>query len=93
MKNTKKKGIKAGIICFSVFMAPWLFAIILALVTDPAGFRGETIAGIIIGILVFAFVSAFLGYSIAKKSRILIILSSLAVVAVPIAWWYMPWIP
>jgi len=93
MKEIRKKGIIAGAICFSVFMIPWLGSIILAVITDPAGFRGETILGISIGIIIFASVASFFGYSIANKSKILIIISSVFVVAVPILWWMMPWIP
>lgn len=93
MKNTKAKGKKAGIICFSVFMVPWLGFVLLALITDPHGFNNESIIGILIGILIFAIVAAFLGFSIAKKSILSIILASLAVTAVPITWVMMPWLP
>jgi hypothetical protein len=93
MKTAKTKGIKAGIICFSVFMVPWFGFTLLALVTDFHGFNGESIAGIIVGIIVFAFVSTVLGFSIAKKSVFLIILASLVVAAVPILWVMMPWLP
>ena len=93
METAKAKGIKAGIICFSVFMIPWLFFIIFALITDPYGFRAESIIGILIGIIVFAFVSSFLGYSIAKKSVILIVIASIIVAAVPVIWWYLAWLP
>ena len=93
MKNVKLKGTKAGIICFSVFMTPWLLSLILALITDIHGFRVESILGTLIGILVFAVVSAFLGFSIARKSVILIVFSSLLVVATPVCWVIMPWLP
>jgi hypothetical protein len=92
--NTEKaRGIKAGTICFSVFMLPWLGCILWSLIPDPTGFNGESIAGILIGIVVFAAVSAFLGFSIAKKSVILIVLASLCIVALPIWWVMMPWLP
>ena len=93
MKTAKTWGIKAGIVCFSVFMIPWLGCILWALIPDPTGFNGESIAGIFIGILVFAAVSAFLGFSIAKKSIILIVLACLCITGIPVWWVFMPWLP
>jgi hypothetical protein len=93
MKTPKFKGILTGIIFFSVFTIPWLYLIFSALKTDPHGFRAEGIMGIFIGIAVFAFVAAFLGFSVAKKSALLIILACLCILAVPAIWWYFAWLP
>jgi hypothetical protein len=93
MKTNRTGGIIAGTICFSVFMIPWLYLIYKAFKTDPHGFRAETNIGITIGVLVFAFVSSFLGFSIAKKSVILVIIASIFILAVPAIWWQLAWLP
>jgi hypothetical protein len=93
MVKIKRKGIIAGIICFSIFMIPWLSYLVYALVTDITGFSSESIIGTIIGVLVFAAVSSFFSYSIFKKSLLLIIISSACVLAIPLLWYFMPWLP
>jgi hypothetical protein len=92
-KTPKQKGIKAGIICFSVFMLPWLGFLLLALITDTTGFNAESITGTLAGIIVFTLVSFFFGFSIAKKSLLLIVLSSVCVLIIPVLWYFMPWLP
>jgi hypothetical protein len=93
MKAEKTGGIIGGSVCFAVFLIPWLYLIFSALRSDPHGFRAEGIIGIFIGIVIFAIVSSFLGYSISKKSIILIVISSILVLAVPAIWWYFAWLP
>jgi hypothetical protein len=93
MTTLKKWGIVSGVICFTVFIIPWLWSLVYALVTDPSGFNMESIIGTISGIIVFALVAAFFGFSIAKKSFYLIVISSVCVVAIPIWWYFMPWLP
>jgi hypothetical protein len=53
VEKNRTKGIQAGIICFSVFMTPWLILALLAWITAPEGFKGETLASFLIGYLVF----------------------------------------
>jgi len=86
MEIDKGKGIRAGLICFTAFMVPWLFLTFMALTTAPESFRGQNIIDFCVGIFIFIFVSAFLGFSIARKSKLLKILSYLLVAAVPITW-------
>jgi hypothetical protein len=93
MKTKQKWGVLAGILCFALFMIPWLYLIFSALISDPHGFRAEGVFGILIGIAIFALVSSFFGFSIAKKSALLIILSCLCILAVPAIWWYFAWLP
>lgn len=95
MENNRKKGIRAGIICFSVFMAPWLILALFAWIAAPEGFEGETLTAFLIGISVFAFVSVFLGLSIVSNKIILKLLSYVFIAAVPIMWlfWVVGWIP
>jgi hypothetical protein len=85
ISSAKEKGIKAGAICFSCFMVPWLFLLFGALLFSE-GFDRQTIIGFIALIYIFILVSSFLGFSIARESRRLIIISSILVAAVPITW-------
>jgi hypothetical protein len=82
----KGKGIRAGLICFVAFMVPWLFLTFIALTIASESFEGQNIIAFFVGILIFIFVSAFLGFSIARKSKLLKVLSYLLVAAVPITW-------
>jgi hypothetical protein len=86
MEIDKRKGIRAGLICFAAFLVPWFLGVFLFYSVAPEGFQGDDLIAFLIGIIVFAFVSAFLGFSIAKKSKLLKVLSYLLVAAVPITW-------
>jgi hypothetical protein len=92
--RNKEISIKAGIICFSVFMIPWLLLALIGWIAAPEGFQSETLAAFLLGIIVFAFVSVFLGFSIFRKSKLLKLFSYVFIAAVPIAWvfWIMGWI-
>lgn len=95
MDKAKQNGSRAGLICFSAFMAPWLILAFFAWTTAPEGFQGETLAAFLIGIGVFAFVSAFLGFSVTLNLKWLKIVAYLLIAAVPIIWifWVIDWIP
>jgi uncharacterized membrane protein YccC len=93
MDSNKKSGTKSGVIIFTIFMIPWLGFLVYALITDTKGFNTESIVGTILGIVIFGLVASFFGFSIAKKAPLLIVLASLCVVAIPVLWYYMPWLP
>jgi hypothetical protein len=82
----KGKGIRAGLICFAAFLIPWFLWAFLFYSVAPEGFQGDDLVAFLIGVVFFAFVSAFLGFSIARKSKLLKVLSYLLVAAVPITW-------
>jgi len=91
--KSKKKAIKKGLICFFIFTTPWLLLTLVALIRDPGGFSVESTIGIVIGILIFAFVGTFFGFSLLSKSIILRILAYLCIIAIPVLWWMNPWLP
>jgi hypothetical protein len=93
MKANKKWGIFSGIIVFLVFMVPWLGFLVYALITDPTGFNAESIIGTSLGVIIFALAASFFGLSIYKKSLPLIVIASLCVVAIPVWWYFVPWLP
>jgi LPXTG-motif cell wall-anchored protein len=84
----KEKGIIAGWICFSAFMVPWLFFLLLDTIDTGymAGLTGEKGVWFFTGIGIFILISGFFGFSMSKKSRLLKVLSSLFVAAVPTIW-------
>jgi hypothetical protein len=84
ISSAKEKGIKVGAICFSCFMIPWLLLLIAALTLSEG--IDDQIIGFFVGILIFILISSFFGFSMSTKSKVLKIISSILVAAVPITW-------
>jgi hypothetical protein len=83
-RKDKLKGIIAGVVCFLLFMIPYMII----------SFFGAAILGInsinfiyfFVGILTITIISSFFGLSMASKSKILKIISSICVLAMAIIW-------
>jgi|WetSurMetagenome_2_1015567.scaffolds.fasta_scaffold108267_2 hypothetical protein len=86
MNISKDKGINAGLICFSCFLIPYLLLALLFYLSTPEYFDVQNIIAFFVGIFIIGGISAFFGYSIAKNSKKLKIISSLIIATVPIAW-------
>jgi hypothetical protein len=62
----KGKGVKAGLICFSILFCIWLFLTFIILTTAPENFPLGT--GLI-ELAVFTFISICVGLFVAAKSE------------------------
>ena len=66
-----KKGTIAGIICFIILIIIWFVPFLFSLLSIPESFNSNTIILLILGMIISALISFFLGYSFYTNSHLL----------------------
>jgi len=81
MIKSNKRGILFGVISFVILYGPLLAAIIFESKTFVLQWN-DLLAQLLLALIIPVLISGFLGYSIQKNSKLLIILSSILLIVI-----------
>jgi hypothetical protein len=84
--ENKRRGIVAGLVCFGILMLIWAFPIFSSLFIAPEALQNDVLGNFAISFVIVIIVSAFFGFSIATKSKMLKASASLLLLALFIYW-------